>query len=138
MIIVTILGFDAIVRAIDFRWCSLVSGACNVFEFGKGLLDVALHSANEYAFIVIPIEMDPDILFGGKIDFEDIFLIHDADKVLYVAVVGVFDAKIVDYQCEGNVTSDMFEESIGDASANVTMLFEMVDKVLMGDETTLF
>ena len=81
--------------------------------------------------------MDPHILFGGKIYFEGIFFIYGADEVLYVVIVGVFDAKIVDYQCEGNVISDMFEESIGDASSNVAMLFEMFDNVLMGDETTL-
>ena len=64
---------------------------------------------NEFVFVVIPIEMDSDILIGKKIDFEGIFFIHDADKVLDVVIVGVFDAKIVDHQCEGNFMSDMFE-----------------------------
>ena len=118
MIVVNILGFGVIVRAIDFGWCSLVSGVCDVFEFGKGLLDVALHAANEFSFVVIPIYMDTNILFGVKINFESIFFIHDADKVLHVIVAGVFDAKIVDYQWERNLTSDMFEETIGDASTS--------------------
>ena len=74
--------------------------------------------------------MDTHILFGGQINFEGIFSIHDVDEVLPVVVIGVFDAKTVDYQCERNVTSDMFEETIGDASANVTVFFEMVNKVL--------
>ena len=95
MIVVNISDFGPMVWAFDLGWCSLVSGACNVFEFGKGLLDVALHAANEFPFVVIPIKIDTDLLFGSKINFEGILFIHDADEVLHLVIVGVFDAKVV-------------------------------------------
>ena len=58
--------------------------------------------------------------------------------MLQVFWVGVLDSKIVNDKGKGNITGAVEEESFRPFGFDVSMLFEVADKVVMGNFSCLF
>ena len=81
-----------------------------VFEFLEGLCDVSIHADTCGAFVVVPFEVYPDVLFGFPIDFEWIFGTDTGYEVIDVLFVCIFDTKVVDHEGKRNVLCVMEKE----------------------------
>ena len=77
------------------------------------------------------------MLFCFKINFEGVFLSHDSNEMVHVFFICIFYAKIINYQTERDVTGYMFEETISGSCTDVSVFFEMFNKVLVCDETAV-
>ena len=55
-----------------------------------------------------------------------------------VIVVNIFDAEVVHDQGERYVTGDMLKEAVGGACTDVTVLCQMLDKIVMRYFSPLF
>ena len=82
-----------------------------VFEFLEGLCNVPIHADGYGAFVVVPFEVHPDVLFGFTIDFEWVFYTDTGYEVINVLFVYVFDTKVVDQEGEGNGSCVMEKET---------------------------
>ena len=71
-----------------------------VFEFAEGLFNVSIHADAYSAFIVIPFEVHPDVLFGFQIDFEWVCCTDTGCEVINVLFVCIFDTEVVDHEGE--------------------------------------
>ena len=75
-----------------------------VFEFLECLVNVSIHADAYSAFLVIPFEVHPDVLFGFPVNFEWVFCTDTGYEMINVLFVSIFDTKAVNHEDEGNVS----------------------------------
>ena len=73
-----------------------------MFEFLESLCNVSIHADAYGAFVVVPFEVHPDVLFGFPINFEWVFGTNTGNEVITALFVCIFDTKVVDHEGEGN------------------------------------
>lgn len=86
----------------------------------------------KFALVVVPVEIDANVLFGIFVDLERVFELHDGGKMLQILGVRV-DAKIINKKSKGNVTGTMEEESFCLVYLDVPMCCKMLYEVITGN-----
>ena len=102
------------------------------------MADVTIHAALDGAGLVIPTELNTNVLLSIHVDLKFVFQLHDVDEVIKVGSVGVLDSEIVYNQGERDVPSDVCEEAVGVACADIVMFFEVGYKVIVRNFAGLF
>ena len=82
-----------------------------MFEFLDGLFNVFIHAHAYGAFVEVPFEVHPDVLFGFSVDFERVFCTDTGYEMINALFVRIFDTKVVDHEGEGNVLCVMEKET---------------------------
>ena len=80
-----------------------------MFEFFEGIGVVVIHGSGEFACGVVPFEVNANVLWSIKIKFALVEFADGSDGMVDVLAVDVFDTKIIDYECEQDVTGCMEE-----------------------------
>ena len=86
-----------------------MAGIRDVFKFLPGLFHIFYQAADRFLFIVVPFKVNSNVLFCIEVNFESVFCLHDFNEVLGVLFVDIFDSKIVNNKCEGDISGDVFE-----------------------------
>ena len=93
-------------------------------ESGECLFDIAGHGKVDFAFLVVPIKCDAEILSSFPVFFIFLVLLECLDEVVDVSFVNVFNAEIVHNhsQCEADGSRAMFPVSWCDLALVVPCL----------------
>jgi hypothetical protein len=89
-------GAHAIVGLDPFVWCMLGLFGRLVVEFCEGTLDVAGHGDVDVFLLIVPVDGEPAVLGTGPVDGGGVCVADGIDEVVYVGLVEVFDAEVID------------------------------------------
>ena len=116
----------------------LVALGSDMLEFLESLGDVAIHGAAEFAAVVIPTEVDADVLFSIAVNLESVLLVHNGFQVVEILILRVLDTKIVDDKGEGDFAGLVEEKAVSEGRFHISVFAEMLDEVVVGDLACLF
>ena len=71
-----------------------------MFQFTKGLFDVAIHRKDASSVSVIPFEVDANVLIGALVTFDGIMLPQGRHQMSKIVVTMVFDQKVINNKGE--------------------------------------
>ncbi len=77
-------------------WAVLGYGQSGIFKPFEGFFVKRGHGKVNFAFVIVPVEVDLDIFVAGVINRDIIMFFEGVDEVVGIIVQGVHDTKIVD------------------------------------------
>ena len=104
-VIVDKLGIGSETAMGEGRWGVLVVFGSEMFKFLESLSNVAIHGAAEFAAVVIPTEVDANVLFSIAVNLESVLLVHNGFQVVEIFILRVLDTEIVNDKGEGDFAS---------------------------------
>ena len=73
-----------------------------------------------------------------KIEFAEIAFTDGSKEMINILVLGIFDAKFINYRGEEDVTELVEEESWGASGFDIVKSFEMLDKIIICNFASFF
>ena len=110
----------------------------NKFKFIEVVFNISIHGAGNFAFDLVPLEVDADILFTIKVDFGCVSFMDGANDVVNFLLFGVFDLKTVNYEFERDFMVFVKEEANSLVGFDAAKCFKMLDEIVMGNFASFF
>ena len=68
-----------------------------VFELLEGLLDIVLYGKEDLPLLIVPVEIDSNILLGIPIFLNWVFFSEAYKEMVNICFVNIFDGKVIHY-----------------------------------------
>ncbi len=119
-------------------WLNLWLGWRFMAKLYEGILEVAWHEQMDFALLVVPVKCEAQVTCAFSVGVDFVVLLEDVHEMLFVVLVGVLHAKVINNEGEADWVPVVVPVSRCDLALAVACLVKAFGEEFLSNDASLW